>query len=63
MHDQDPRQTVVDIIKSKLLDNLEREVPFNLQPVIQMWQVNETGTQSFITPLSYSLTQNFGYFY
>jgi len=41
VHDQDPRQTVVDIIKSKLLDNLDREVPFKLQPEIQAWQYDE----------------------
>lgn len=38
VNDQDPRELVVNIIKSKLLDNLNREVPFKLKPVIEYWQ-------------------------
>eukprot|EP00088_Acartia_fossae_P051224 TRINITY_DN5755_c0_g1_i5.p1 TRINITY_DN5755_c0_g1~~TRINITY_DN5755_c0_g1_i5.p1 ORF type:complete len:454 (-),score=85.16 TRINITY_DN5755_c0_g1_i5:583-1803(-) len=37
IHDQDPKEAVINIVKSKLLDNLEREVPFELQPKIQYW--------------------------
>jgi len=38
LQDDDPRDTVINIIKSKLLDNLNKEVPYKLEPQIIYWQ-------------------------
>ena len=38
--DVDPRQAVLDIVKSKLLDNLEGDIPRALSPILELWQVN-----------------------
>ena len=37
--DADPRESVVNIIKSKLLDFIDGEVPFALQPRLEFWEV------------------------
>ena len=39
--DDDPRNIVINIIKSKCLDHLPHQVPYQLNPVIQMWEVDE----------------------
>ena len=39
--DVDPRESVVNIIKSKLLEHLEHDVPYGLKPEIEHWQVNQ----------------------
>jgi len=38
LQEDDPRLTVVNIVKSKLLDNLHSEVPYKLVPQIEYWQ-------------------------
>ena len=39
--DDDPRNIVINIIKSKFLDHLPGNIPYQLQPEIQMWEVDE----------------------
>jgi len=39
--DVDPRESVVNIIKSKLLEHLEHDVPYGLKPEIEHWQYEE----------------------
>ena len=37
--DVDPRDTVVNIVKSKLLERLDHDVPYALQPKLEHWEV------------------------
>ena len=37
--DIDPRDTVVNIVKSKLLEHLDHDVPYALQPKLEHWEV------------------------
>ncbi|XP_023323160.1 GTPase Era, mitochondrial [Eurytemora carolleeae] len=39
--DVDPRQAVLDIVKSKLLNNLEGDIPRALSPILELWQFDE----------------------
>ena len=39
--DGDPRKLVVNLIKSKFLDNLPKTIPYELEPEIQIWEWNE----------------------
>jgi len=39
--DGDPRELVVNLIKSKFLDNLPKSIPYELEPEIQIWEWNE----------------------
>jgi len=38
--DDDPRNIVINIIKSKFLDHLPKNVPYELTPEIQMWEID-----------------------
>ena len=38
--DSDPRDIVINIIKSKFLEHLPHSVPYGLQPVISMWEMD-----------------------
>ena len=38
--DSDPRDIVINIIKSKFLEHLPNAVPYGLQPVISMWEMD-----------------------
>ena len=38
--DEDPRDIVIKIIKSKLLEHLPNAVPYGLTPVISIWDVD-----------------------
>lgn len=39
--DDDPRNIVINIIKSKFLDHLPQAIPYQLNPEIQMWEIDE----------------------
>ena len=39
--DADPRDIVINIIKSKLLEHLPGPLPYKLQPVISIWEMEE----------------------
>jgi len=39
--DDDPRNVVINIVKSKFLDYLPHRIPYELMPEIQMWEVDE----------------------
>jgi len=38
--DQDPRETVRQIVKAKFLEVLPSEVPYKINPVIQTWSMD-----------------------
>jgi len=38
--DDDPRNIVINIIKSKFLDHIPHNVPYQLNPEIQMWEID-----------------------
>ena len=38
--DDDPRNIVINIIKSKFLDHLPKNIPYELTPEIQMWEID-----------------------
>ena len=40
--DKDPREIVTNIVKSKLLEHLHGSVPYELKPVISMWEIDQT---------------------
>jgi len=39
--DDDPRNIVINIIKSKFLDHLPHQIPYTLKPEIQLWEIDE----------------------
>ena len=56
--DEDPRDIVVKIIKSKLLEHLPNAVPYGLTPVISIWDVDPSWDKMNIVAEVHAINKN-----